>query len=409
MLEEIIPSNPFWTSKFRDADVDTARVQGVDELALLPLTTKAEILADHDANPPYGSNLTYDLHTYSRLHQTSGTTGVPMRALDTPQSWQWVLSCWAQIYRIVGLTPRDRLVFPFSFGPFLGFWAGFEGAAQLGNLCLAGGGMSSEARLELILEHEATFVCCTPTYALRLAEVAREQGLDLAQSAVRAILVAGEPGGNIPSTRRQIETAWGARVLDHWGMTEVGALAVESFDDPGGLYVLETECIPEIIDPVTGDAVPPGNEGELVITNLGRWGSPLIRYRTGDRVRAREPSEHDQLPLMYLSGGILGRTDEMIIIRGNNVYPSRLEDILRGFEEVVEFRINIETRKEMPHVRIEVEPQPHVHDTADGEQLAARITQVIKDRQNFHAEITLVPSGSLPRFEMKGRRFFRRD
>src|SRR5260221_9815246 len=186
----------------------------------------------------------------------------------------------------MALCRNDRIFFPFSFGPFLGFWAGFEGANRMGNLCIAAGGMSSSARLNLLLENRATVVCCTPTYALRLAEVAAEQKIDLAASAVRAILVAGEPGGNIPATRRRIETAWGARVVDHWGMTELGPLAIESLDEPGGLYLLETECIAEIIDPQSGETVPDGTEGELVITNLGRVGSPLIRYRTGDRVRA---------------------------------------------------------------------------------------------------------------------------
>ncbi len=251
LLSEIIPRNPFWTSKFKEAGIDSTTVQSVEDLQQLPLISKPEILADQAAQPPYGSNLTYEIDAYSRLHQTSGTTGVPMRWLDTPASWQWLLQCWEQLYRIIGLTPHDRLVFPFSFGPFLGFWAGFEGASRLGNLCLPGGGMSSQARLELILAHNATFVCCTPTYALRLAEVAREQGFDLPSSAVRAILVAGEPGGNVPATRRQIESDWGARVIDHWGMTEVGALAVESSEPPGSLYMLETACIPEIIDPVT--------------------------------------------------------------------------------------------------------------------------------------------------------------
>jgi len=407
MLAEIIPQNSFWTTRFREAGIDPTTIRGVDDLPRLPMVTKADILADQEAHPHYGSNLTYEFDAYSRLHQTSGTTGSPMRWLDTPASWNWLMRCWSQIYRIIRLTPQDRLAFPFSFGPFLGFWAGFEGASRLGNLCLPGGGMSSPARLDLIELHRSTFVCCTPTYALRLAEIAREQGMDLTQNAVRIILVAGEPGGNVPATRKNIETAWGARVIDHWGMTEVGALAVESIDKPGSLYMLETECIPEIIDPGTGHPVTDGEEGELVLTNLGRLGSPLIRYRTGDRVRAAIPAADDDLQMLCLDGGILGRTDDMITIRGNNVYPSKLEGILREFAEVVEYRIEVSTRKAMQHVKIAVEPLPHIHETGSGDQLAAQLAEAIKDRQNFQAEITIVPSGSLPRFELKGRRFFR--
>ena len=352
---------------------------------------------------------------YSRLHQTSGTTGEPMRWLDTPASWDWLMRCWAQIYRIVGLKPEDRLGFPFSFGPFLGFWAAFEGATRLGNLCLPGGGMSSAARLDLLRQHDATFICCTPTYALRLAEVAKGEGFDLTKEAVRAVLVAGEPGGNIPATRRAIESAWGARVFDHWGMTEVGALGVESVDNPGSLYLLETECIPEILDPETRQPVAPGEEGELVITNLGRLGSPLIRYRTGDRVRAAGNRSEEGIQMLCLEGGILGRTDEMITIRGNNLYPSKLEDVIREFDEIIEFQIDVRMQNAMQHVTIEIEltPERDVIEQRDRGNVAMRVverlTETIKDRLNFHAEVILVEHDALPRFELKGRRFQRHD
>src|SRR5439155_12217262 len=148
-----------------------------------------------------------------------GTHARPLCWLDTPESWDWILGCWETIFHIVGLRPGDRLFFPFSFGPFLGFWAAFDAAARLGYLCLPGGGMSSVARLHFLLEHQVTVLFCTPTYALHLAQVARQQGLELAHSAVRALIVAGEPGGSIPATRQQIERLWGARVFDHCGMT----------------------------------------------------------------------------------------------------------------------------------------------------------------------------------------------
>ena len=163
-----------------------------------------------------------------------------------------MLGCWSQIYQLMHLEPADRLCFPFSFGPFLGFWAGFEGALRQGNLCIAAGGMSSEARLKLIADNEITILGCTPTYALRLADAAHSQNISLASNCVRAILVAGEPGGHIPAIRERITQAWAARVFDHWGMTEIGPLASEADDDPGYLTLLESECLPEIIDPNTG-------------------------------------------------------------------------------------------------------------------------------------------------------------
>lgn len=419
LLAEILPRNRFWSTRLAAAQVHASDIDTLDDLQKLPFTTKAELLADQQANPPYGSNLTYDVVQYSRLHQSSGTTGVPLRWLDTPQSWDWILQSWAQLFRLLGLRREDRLFFPFSFGPFLGFWAGFEGANRLGNLCLPGGGLSSQARLNLMLENQATIVCCTPTYALRLAEIAAEgaggKSIDLVGSSVRALLVAGEPGGNVPATRKRIEEAWGARVFDHWGMTELGPLAIEVADSPGGLSVLETECIAEIIDPATGRPVTPGEEGELVITNLGRWGSPLIRYRTGDRVRAdvRRDAAPDQpgnangeLSLLRLEGGILGRLDDMLTIRGNNFYPSALEDIIRQFAAVAEYRIEVRSVKSMQHLKIEIEPLAAT-EPGDAGGLASQIAALIKDRWNFQAQVVEVPPGSLPRFELKGRRFFR--
>jgi phenylacetate-CoA ligase len=265
--------------------------------------------------------------------------------------------------------------------------------------------MSSQARLKLIQENQATIVCCTPTYALRLAEVAAQEGMDLPNGSVRGLVVAGEPGGSIPATKSRIEAAWGARVYDHWGMTELGALAVEPHDRPGGLTVLESECIVEILHPKTLEPVEPGQEGELVMTNLGRWGSPLIRYRTGDLVKASKDDSPSGRSWLHLEGGILGRADDMVTIRGNNVFPSSLEAILRQFDEVAEYRIEVHTEREMQHLKLEIEPIPDA--AANVEGLMTRIRRTIKDRLNFHPDVIAVPIGSLPRFELKGQRFFR--
>ncbi len=405
LIAEVGTQNRFLNQKLTRAGISPASIRSLADLYRIPFTTKAEILADQLAHPPYGTNLTYPRSAYSRLHQTSGTTGQPMRWLDTPESWNWVLGCWRQLFGWMGLRPDDRLFFPFSFGPFLGFWAGFEGANRLGNLCIAAGGMSSEARLTSLLENEATIVCCTPTYALRLAEVAKSKGIDLPQSAVRALLVAGEPGGNIPATRTQIERDWGATVIDHWGMTELGPLAIECSGSTGSLTVLETECIAEVIDPQSGAAVPPGSEGELVVTTLGRLGSPLVRYRTGDRVRNELPTGESNACLR-LPGGILGRVDEMLTIRGNNFYPSALEDVIRSLPGVAEFRIRLREERAMQQIAIEIEPQADLSEVAM-DRLLNELEEAIRRRFHFRADIRKVGLGELPRFEMKARRFLR--
>ncbi|MFM9965373.1 MAG: phenylacetate--CoA ligase family protein [Planctomycetaceae bacterium] len=430
LLRTVGGSNRFWQSKWHAAGVDLAQADLSEaDLSQLPFTTKADLVADHQAHPPYGSNLTFEVGAYSRFCQTSGTTGQPLRWLDTPESWQWMLGCWEQIFELAGLRADDRLAFPFSFGPFLGFWAAFEGAARLGRLCLPGGGMSSEARLKFIEENQATVVCCTPTYALRLAEVAAEEDIDLKAGSVRMLIVAGEPGGSVPSIRRKIEDAWGARVIDHWGMTELGPLAGECVENPGGLHILETECIAEIIDPDSGRVLSadsrqptadsrysvfsePLIRGELVITNLGRVGSPMIRYRTGDIVELDPQPCPCGRSLMRLKGGILGRVDDMLTIRGNNVFPTAIEAILREFPEVLEFQFRTVTRDSMPQLQIEIETTMGIPDVEQLEEFHAmidRIESAIHDRLHFTPEVIPVDTHSLPRSEMKSRRMNRKS
>ncbi|MBM80511.1 MAG: CoF synthetase [Planctomycetaceae bacterium] len=407
LLNSIVPQNEFWKAKLDEAGIESDSISSLADLHKLPFTTKADLVADQTAHPPYGTNLTFEPLNYSRLHQTSGTTtGQPMRWLDTSDSWEWWMQCWAQIYRLVGLTTEDRLCFPFSFGPFIGFWAAFEGANRLRNLCLAGGGMSSQARLKLIADNDATFLCCTPTYALRLAEVAADDDIDLSQSSVRGLIVAGEPGGSIPAIRNRIETEWGARVFDHWGMTEIGPLAVESVGSPCSLSILESECIAEVLDPSTLEPVEPGQQGELVLTNLGRVGSPLIRYRTGDLVQVDTDPHPDGLALTRLKGGVLGRSDDMITIRGNNVFPSSIEAIIREFNSIVEFRIEVSTERAMQNVAIQIEPVESSWQQGS-QELVDDLALTIKSRLNFNAKIEAVSPGTLPRFELKGKRFFR--
>jgi phenylacetate-CoA ligase len=399
LLGELAGENAFYAAKWRAAGVDPSSIQRAADLARLPFTTKAELLAEQAAHPPYGRLLTYPRSKYCRVHQTSGTSGTPLRWLDTAESWTWMLGCWQALFRIIGLRPEDRLFFPFSFGPFLGFWTAFEAACREERLCLPGGGMSSGARLRFLLDHEATVVFCTPTYALRLAEVARAEGVDLPASPVRAVVVAGEPGGSIPAIRDRIAAGWGARVFDHSGLTEVGPVAVECPENPAGLHVLETAYVAEVVEAASGQPTAVGEIGELVLTNLGRRGSPVVRYRTGDRVRV------DPIPcpcgrsLLRLAGGVLGRTDDMIQVRGNNLHPAALEAVLHRFPEVAEYRIAVDRSGPMTALHIEVEP---VAATGD---LPERIGRAIRDELLFRAEVTAVAPGALPRFEMKARRF----
>ena len=405
LLGEISAHNPFYRAKFAGLKFDPL----VDPLSALPFTTRAELEADQLAHPPFGSNLTYPIETYCRYHQTSGTGGRSMRWIDTAESWAWFRKCWGIIFTAAGVERADRVMFAFSFGPFVGFWGAFEGATSLGALCLPGGGLSTSARLKMLLDNAATVVCCTPTYAMHMAEVAAKERLDLASSAVRAIVVAGEAGGSIPETRHAIEKAWGARVFDHTGMTEMGAVTFECQPRPGeGVHVIESEFIAEVIDPSTGSAMGAGEAGELVLTNLGRVGSPLVRYRTGDQVRLTRGRCSCGRCYARLEGGILGRVDDMFVVRGNNVFPTAVEAVLRRFPELAEFRVTVREDGALTQVSLEIEPAAGACGGAGAERaLCENVARALQQALHFRADVAAVAPGALPRFELKARRFIR--
>jgi len=414
LVAALVPSNRFYAVKLRDAGLAEG-VASLDHFRTLPFTTKQHIVNDQRAHPPFGTNLTFPRDRYTRFNQTSGTTGVPVRWLDTPDSWAWMVDNWKQVFRAadVNETSHDRVYFAFSFGPFLGFWTAYDAAAALGCLCIPGGGLSSKARLRAILDNEATVLCCTPTYALRLAEVARAEGMDLATSSVRRVIVAGEPGGSVPTVRAQIEVGWpSARVVDHHGMTEVGpvsfesppvATAKENEDTRSlhGLRIIETSYLAEVIDPQTAEPVSSGVPGELVLTTLGRVGSPMLRYRTGDLVK---PVPFDRCVHLTLDGGILGRVDDMVLVRGVNVYPSAIDDVIRRFEQVAEYRVTVREQRAMTELSLEIEP---VAACPDEQTLGDRIAVALRESLNLRVPVALVTSGTLPRFEMKANRWVR--
>ncbi|MEZ5617700.1 MAG: AMP-binding protein [Rhodocyclaceae bacterium] len=392
--------NRFYTGKWKAAGVQPGDMKSLADLSRLPLTTKGELMADQAANGPFGNNLTYPIDHYVRFHQTSGTTGVPLKVPDTEAGWQWWGRCWGHVLAGAGVTAADRVFMAFSFGPFVGFWAATEGARQLGALMVPGGGRDSPQRLELMREVGATVLCCTPTYALRLAEVARETGFDLSTIPMRSIVNAGEPGANVPSTKARIEEAWKAKCYDHAGATEVGAHSFECEAQPGGTHLIEGEYIAEILDPATGQPVAEGERGELVITNLGRTGFPIIRYRTGDVVRTTTQRCVCGRTSLRFEGGILGRADDMVTVRGVNVYPAGVENILRKFAEVDEFRITVNKQRQMDEMDVEVE----LCEGADPNVVHA-IAERLDTMLSFRPRVHFVARNVLPRFELKAKRF----
>jgi phenylacetate-CoA ligase len=407
LISTISGFNPFYTRKLQQADVAASDLQSAADVRRLPFTTKAELAADQEAHGPWGTALSEPIDRYTRYCQTSSTTGRPLKWCDTNESWQWMLECWKAVYRAAGVGPSDRVLFPFSFGPFLGFWAAFDAAHQIGAHAIPAGGMSSHLRLAMIDSVGPTVVCCTPTYALRLAEVAASEcqpgDRPLSGSSVRVIVVAGEPGGNIPATRERIETLWGARVIDHHGLTETGPASFECWERPGGLHLLENQFLAEVIDPVTTEPVADGQLGELVLTNFGRVASPVIRYRTGDLVSRRLGTCVCGRTLAWLEGGILSRSDDMVAVRGVNVYPAAIEAVIRQYPEIAEFRSTVRQTAAMRTLDVEIELLSGYDGDVAG--VVTHVSQGIREALGLTVPVHLVASGALPRFDMKARRF----
>jgi len=403
MLQQLLETNAFYRGKLLKGSA--AKIDSLETLRELPFTIKSELVEDQLHHPPFGTDLTYPLEKYIRIHQTSGTTGKPMYWLDTEEAWQWWAECWRAIFEAAGAHAGDRIYFAFSFGPFIGFWSGWEGARKLGALAISGGGQSTAQRLKAIVDYQATVLVCTPTYAVHMASEARKAGIDLAHgSAVRITIHAGEPGASIPSTKKLLEESWGAKCYDHPGATEVGAYGFECEAQPGGVHVNEREFIAEVIDSKTGRAVKEGERGELVITNLGRTCSPVIRYRTGDLVQPSYRPCACGRPFVLLEGGVLGRVDDMIVVRGVNVFPSAIENVMREFAEIEEFRVEVVQRGALPELKLTLEPGAEY---GSSKGLEEKIVKRLRESIGLRPQVEMVLPGSLPRFELKAKRFFK--
>jgi phenylacetate-CoA ligase len=394
LLRTILPHNRFYAEKLARRTHD---LENLDALADWPFTSKEDLVAAAAAAHAPG-NLTWPVDRYVRYHQTSGTHGRPLPVFDTADDWAWWMECWRPILDRGGVSPGDRVLVASSFGPYAGFWSCFDAVVARGALAIPTGGMSTLARLELARSLGATVLVATPSYALHLAEVAEQRKIALTTLPIRLVIVAGEPGGSSPAVRARIRAEWNADALDHAGATEVGPWGVGDLGGVG-LDVLEPWFHAEFLALGTGRPAAPGERAELVLTTLGRHGAPVIRYRTGDVVRPRWPTDEaiaaGGCPWVGLEGGILGRVDDMLVIRGVNVFPGALDDILRGFPEIVEYRLTVSSRESLDELALAIEDR-----LAD----PGRVVQELQVRLGLRVQVETVPLGSLPRFEGKGRR-----
>jgi phenylacetate-CoA ligase len=390
LLARILPHNRFYAKKLADVRVP---LSSLDQLDQLPFTFKDE-LQETGSGSDYAANLTFPIDRYVRYHRTSGTRGRPLIVLDTLEDWNWWIGTWQFVLDAAEIGPHDRALMAFSFGPFIGFWSAYDAVAARGAMVIPTGAMSSLARLDMARAARATAMFCTPSYALHLAEVGAQHQINVASLHIRCIVVAGEPGGSIPAVRQRIEEAWNARVIDHSGASEVGPWGYAA-PNGQGLYVVESEFLAEFLSVETGRPAADGELSELVLTTLGRLGSPVIRYRTGDLVRPtwNAPGENR---FVLLKGGVSGRADDMMIVRGVNIFPSSVEQIIHGFPEIVEYRMMAHKRGALDELTIEIE---------DRLESPQRVAEELHLRLGLRVAVKAVPLGSLPRYEGKGRRF----
>lgn len=396
-LRVILSTNGFYQAKFGRADLQLSHI---DDLAQLPSTTKQELVESAAAaDDGLSGHHSHPRESYSRLHRTSGTTGTPLMILDTLDDWRWWSSTWQHVLQAAELTSQDRVFLAFSFGPFVGFWSAHQACVDRGAMVIPGGGLSSLARLEFMRQSRPTVVCCTPSYALHLAEVAAGEQFSLPDLGVKKIIVAGEAGGSLPAVRTQMEQAWQAEIIDHSGATEIGPWGFGWPSQPG-LHVIETSFIAEFL-PLSGQSPPDPQStasdsqlAELVLTSLGRYGAPVFRYRTGDIVRRSAGS--GRCRFVWLPNGVVGRADNMLTIRGVNIFPSSIDAIVRDFAQLAEYQVIVTREGVLDQLRVDVEVEPASQHALE---------KMLTTRLGLRIPVTPVPLGSLPRSELKSRRW----
>jgi phenylacetate-CoA ligase len=399
--------SPWYQRQFKEAGFEPSQLGSLHDLLRVPLLTRDQWMGSQEARPPYGELPAIGPDGAIRVHTTSGTTGRgPLRALDSRKDWSWIGEMWAYAIWGCGVRPADTAYIAFGYGSFIGFWGLHYAMEKVGVLNVPGGAQTTEARVRQIIDFGATVVASTPTYALRLAQEAAVLGIDLQGSAVSRLILSGEPAGSIPQTKALIEDLWGAKAFDTAGMTEIGTIMVfECAEQPGGTHIIEDHMIEEVIDPDTLEPVPYGESGERVVTSFGRGAIPLLRYRTSDLV-CKVPAARCTCGRGFdiYEGGILGRVDDMKIVRGTNVYPRAIEAIVREFPEVDEFQTVITREGTRDEITLRIECKPDWPPDQWGTLSDSLHRRLGLAHEGLNFRIERAGEGELPRFELKAKR-----
>lgn len=408
VVQWVYDHSKFHHQLYAEAGFEPGDIKTFDDIVKVPKVEKAIMRDIQLRDPfPYGDALCVPLEQVTEFHQTSGTTGQCVYQPDTWQDWEWWAEAWSYIMYAQGFRNTDRIFVPFGYNVFVAYWAGHYAGEKMGCEVIPGGGLETRGRLLKMQELNATAMMATPTYVLSMAEVAhRELGLDPAKDlSISKILCAGEPGASIPTTKKRMEEAWGAKVYDHVGATEVGAWAYECNAQPGGLHVNEALFLVELENIETGEIInEPGRQGKLVITALDRQAQPCVRFDSKDVSEwAAEPCPCGRTFRM-IKGGVVGRTDDITKVKGVLLTPSCIEETVRSFPELAdEYEVVVTREAEVDQITLKVELVPEA--AGQREEVEPRLVDLLRLNTNLRYDLEFHEYGTLPRYTVKARRF----
>jgi phenylacetate-CoA ligase len=400
-------NSKFHKALYDDAGLKPEDIRSMEDVNRVPKVEKSMMRTIQRKDPfPYGDALCVPLDEVTEFRQTSGTTGNPIYQPDTWRDWEWWSECWSTLLWAQGYRPHDRVFIPFGYNIFVAFWAGHYACEKIGCETVPGGVLDTKARILKIDELKATAMMATPTYVLGMADTARDKmGIDPTGLGIKRITCAGEPGALIPATKKRMEEAWNAKVFDHAGATEIGAWGFECEEQPGGLHINEAMFLTQVEDIETGRMVTePGRRGKLVITALDRIAQPCIRFDSKDIVEVSDRQCECGRTYRLVKGGVIGRADDITKVKGVLLAPSAIEDVVRsiqGFSD--EYEVVVEKKGDVDHISLKVELTEEAASMAA--ELKAKLQTELRLKTNLGYEILVHPYGSLPRYEVKARRF----
>ncbi len=399
--------SPFYRRKWQEAGVSPDSLRSLDDLPRFPVVQKAELRAAQAAHPPFGDYLCIEPAEIARIHGTSGTTGRPTVFGVGRDDWERIGEAHARIMWGAGIRPGDRILICSFFSLYLGSWGALKGGERLGATVFPfGAGVAGQTLMAVgwARDLEPTAFYGTPSYALHFAETARKEGIDPQSLGFRILLFSGEPGAGIPATKRQIEETFGGICVDMGSMAEMTPWMTNAeCRHRTGMHLWQDLVYTQVCDPGTWEPVPFGGEGTPVYTHLERTSQPMIRLVSGDRARWIDAPCPCGRTYPRLPDGLYGRIDDMLIVRGENIYPSAIEDALRAIDGFGgEFRVIVSRREAMDELLVQVEYAAAHADRRDALQKTMR--ERLRARLGVHPRVELVPEGTLPRTEFKARR-----